>query len=300
MTESLDKAKYSHLNQEPQSVLDRPLKERINYIRSPRWIGHPTAQSILTQLEDLIEFPRNDRMKNLLIYGESNAGKSMIARRFQEKHTVQELNDEKRFDVPVLLIQAPPTANENRLYGNMLDAVFAPFSSTSNPDRRCRQLHKILPELGVKVLVIDEFHAMLNGPYDKQRQIVTALRLFSNDLKIPIVGLGTASALRVLKTDSQLDTRFRKVSLPRWVFGTDFRRLLVSFERMLPLKEPSGLSEKVIAKKIFDLSEGVMGEVSDVLIEASVSALRAGKERIDMAQLKSMNWDKPSDRRVQK
>lgn len=300
MIESTEKDKFSHLNKEPRNVLDKPLKERISYIRAPRWIGHPTAQSILAQLDDLIEFPRNDRMKNLLIYGESNAGKSMIARRFQEKYSVRELHEEKRFDVPVLLIQAPPTANENRLYGNMLDAVFAPFSSTSNPDRRCRQLHKILPELGVKVLVIDEFHAMLNGPYDKQRQIVTALRLFSNDLKIPIVSLGTASALRVLKTDPQLDTRFRKISLPRWTFGTDFRRLLVSFERMLPLKEPSGLSGKAIAKKVFEMSEGVIGEVSDVLTEAAVNALREGKERIDMMQLNSMDWDKPSDRRVQK
>ncbi|WP_417447810.1 TniB family NTP-binding protein [Idiomarina abyssalis] len=302
MTESVNMAKTKprHLNEDPLAFLHRSVKERINYIRSPRWIGYPRAQSILAQLDDLIDFPRTDRMKNILIYGESNAGKSMIARRYRERYRVREVEKEERFDVPVLLIQSPPVANENRLYGNILEAIFAPISPNDTAEKRYRQLIKLLPELEVKVLVIDEFHAMLNGTKDKQKALITALRLLSNELQIPIVAFGTVEALRVLKTDPQLDTRFQKISLPRWHYDTDFRRLLVSFERMLPLQQPSNLSSKVISRKVFDMSEGVLGEVSDVLTEAAVTALRCGEEKVTTSTLEKMNWETPTERRVKR
>lgn len=302
MTEAngLEKITPRHLNEEPAAFLHKSIKERINYIRSPRWIGYPRAQVILSQLDDLIDFPRTDRMKNILIYGESNAGKSMIARRYRERYRAKEVLEEERFDVPVLLIQSPPVANENRLYGNILDAIFAPVLPNDTAEKRYRQLVKLLPELKVKVLVIDEFHAMLNGTIDKQKTLITALRLLSNELQIPIVAFGTVQALRVLKTDPQLDTRFQKVSLPRWQYDTDFRRLLVSFERMLPLKEASNLSSKAISRKVFDMSEGVLGEVSDVLTEAAVLALRNGEEKITKAILENMSWETPTARKVKR
>ena len=75
-----------HLLQKAAEYLDRPDAERIDYIRSPRWIGYPRAQGILDQLEKLLTHPKSHRMPNLLIVGDTNNGKTMLVKRFCSRH----------------------------------------------------------------------------------------------------------------------------------------------------------------------------------------------------------------------
>jgi len=56
--------------------------ERIEKIRSSRWVGYTTAKKILDKLDDLLTHPKTHRMPNMLIVGETNNGKTMIVNRF--------------------------------------------------------------------------------------------------------------------------------------------------------------------------------------------------------------------------
>ena len=80
----------SHLLQKAAEYLARTDQERIAYIRSPRWIGYPRAQKVLKQLETLLSYPASHRMPNLLIVGDTNNGKTMLARRFVQAHPAQD------------------------------------------------------------------------------------------------------------------------------------------------------------------------------------------------------------------
>ena len=120
-----------------------------------------------------------------------------------------------------------------------------------------------------------------------------------NELQIPIVGVGTNEAYRAIQTDAQLSNRFEPATLPRWQFDKEFLRLLVSFERMLPLKNSSNLQETSLATKLFSLSEGYIGELSRLLTTASVQAILSGAERIDLKILSAIKWVSPSDRKRQ-
>ena len=93
----------------------------------------------------------------------------------------------------------------------------------------------LLRDVQLRVLIIDEIHHILAGHIAKQRHFLNVLKYLGNELKIPLVGVGTIDALRAIQTDPQMVNRFEPVSLPRWEMTRDFQMLLASFERTLPI-----------------------------------------------------------------
>ncbi len=71
-----------HLFDNVRPWLDRPVDERIAFIRSARWIGTPHAGAARAMLEDLLVRPRSLRPNGLMLLGPYANGKSMIAERF--------------------------------------------------------------------------------------------------------------------------------------------------------------------------------------------------------------------------
>src|SRR5438552_17382873 len=95
----------AHLDEALHSVVELPADERIQRVRQPHWIGYTRSKRILAKLEDLLSYPRVDRMPNLLIVGETNNGKTMIASRFQRLHPASDGANGDHALVPVLLVK---------------------------------------------------------------------------------------------------------------------------------------------------------------------------------------------------
>lgn len=287
----------SHLLQKAASYLERSNQERIIYIRSPRWIGYPRAQEILAQLENLLTHPKAHRMPNLLIVGDTNNGKTMLVRRFCNQHKPDDNPEGEAAKVPVLFVQAPPVPDEGRFYNAILELLFAPYKPGDRADRKQFQAIKLLRTVGLKMLVIDEIHHLLAGSTTKQKAFLNVIKYLGNELEVPIVGVGTRDAFRAIQTDLQLSNRFDQALLPRWANDEMFLRLLATFERSIPLRTPSNLTDGALADKIYSMSEGYLGEISRVLESAAVRAVETGLERIDKRLLDGIGWISPSDRR---
>ena len=286
----------NHLIPAAAVELDRPIEERILRLRRPAWIGYTRAQTILEKMEHLLQHPGTHRMPNLLLVGDTNNGKTMVIRRFAELHPPEpgELGIKSR----VLLIQAPPVPDERRLYFAILDALHAPYSSSGLTAAKMTQVLTVLKKVGVRMLIIDEIHHLMAGHLEKQRQFLNVLKYLSNELQISLVGVGIRDALRAIQTDPQLANRFEPVGLPRWTLERDFRMLLMSFEQVLPLRNPSNLAGKELATALFAMSEGTIGELASVLCAAAAAAIRIGREQIDEAVLKQIEWIRPSERKA--
>jgi hypothetical protein len=95
-----------------------------------------------------------------------------------------------------------------------------------------------------------------------------------------------------------MENRFRPVVLPRWEFGDEYLRLLASFERLLPLREPSDLTDEVLAFKLLSLIDGKIGELSALLSLAAIKAIETGRERIDAKVIGQTGWRAPEDRKA--
>lgn len=285
----------NHLHSSTCGVIDEDAEVRIQWLKKPRWIGYPRAQIILGRLEDLLHHPVEARMPNMLLIGSSNNGKTRLMQNFAQRHLAQDNPGGEHIIAPVLYIQAPPSPSEKGLYSEILNTLFEKVPTSSVDDCRARAI-QVLRAVGLRVLIIDELHNILAGASAKQQQLLNAIKFLSNELKISIVGCGTGDLLRAVSVDPQIQNRFTPELLPKWVMGKEFRQLLMSFELTLPLREASGLHEKVLASKILAMSEGTIGEVSLLLNGAAIYAIQSGKEKIDALILNECGYTSPSDR----
>lgn len=288
---------YEHLSDKACAALEMDDDNRVRKMRSPNWIGYPRARRIMDILEDNLTCPKHHRMPNLLIAGRSDNGKSMIARRFDALHPCFDNPDGCGITMPVLMVQAPPVPEESRFYGNILDTLFAPYKPKETAARKQSQVVELLRRLNVGMLIIDDINNIVAGHVEKQRQLLNVIKFLSNELMIPITATGTKDALRALQAEPQMASRFDVEPLPNWEMGDEYLRLMVSFERILPLKNPSDLAEQTLAAKVLSMSDGTIGSLSKILVKASAHAVRCGAERIDRKVLEAINWIPPMEKR---
>ena len=67
----------------------------------------------------------------------------------------------------------------------------------------------------------------------------------------------------------------------------EFRSFVASYERLLPLPEPSNLADKEPLTALFNVSEGTVGRVVRVIQRATETAIETGKPRVDLALLEA-------------
>jgi Cdc6-like AAA superfamily ATPase len=183
----------AHLSERARIALSLPDNQRIERIRRARWIGYTRAQAILTKLEDLLAYPRQPRMPNLLLYGETGNGKTFIVNRFVQRHPADDNPEGEAASVPVLAIQAPPLPSESRLYDAILEALFAPYKSRDQVAKKQFQVLRLLRAVNTRMVIIDELHHALVGPANQQRVVMNALKYLSNELQIPLVGVSAGA-----------------------------------------------------------------------------------------------------------
>ncbi|WP_336667740.1 TniB family NTP-binding protein [Elizabethkingia anophelis] len=272
-------------------------QDRIHSCRHSKWIGYTQAVKIINRMDELLSYPKGTRMTNMLLVGESNNGKTAILHKFNQKY--EAFLDENTGKVvnPIVMVQAPPEPDERRFYNAILENIFAPYKTSEKLDLRYLRVKRMLTEMQTKALIIDEIHHVLAGTPTKQRKFLNVIKHLSNDLQIPIICAGTMLAFNVIQTDQQLANRFEPRVLPKWGNDMEFKRLLASFEALLPLKKESMLTEGSVVMKILAMSDGLIGEVTRILELCSIAAIKSGEEKITRDILLSIDYISPQDRK---
>lgn len=286
---------YEHIHADFRHVMELSAEQRIKFLDEPRWIGYKDAKFILDTLQGLLSKPTRLRMPNLLIVGDSNNGKSSIIDRFYSLCGQPYIDENADSVKPVIVAESPSGPDEKALYASILEQFCVPYSARDPVPKLCYQVIHQFRACHVKMLVIDELHSLLTGTPVKQREIMNAIKLLCNELMIPIVGVGTRDAVRILHTDPQHASRFDMVTLPSWKLDAAFQRLLADFEKVLPLKRPSRLHEPEKAKLFHAISNGNLGDLHRLLIECAIAAISSGNETIDVATIESKNWMRPTN-----
>lgn len=285
----------AHLHPAARELSKLPTEERLQRIRSDRWIGYPKAVTAVERLEVLFGWPRKQRMPNLLLIGPTNNGKSMIVERFRRAHPT--VTGPAGENIPVLCMQMPSEPSALRFYTALLSAIGAPL----RPQRRLPEAERLalslLREVGVRILVIDEIHNVLAGPGEKRREFLNLLRFLGNELHVPLVGVGTREAYLTVRSDDQLENRFEPFILPLWEVGDEARSLLASFAASFPLRRPSLIDTEDMTRYLLARSEGTIGELARLLTAAAVAAVETGEERINHRTLTLADYLGPTERR---
>jgi hypothetical protein len=277
----------AHLAPEAHAALALSDDQRISFLAEDRWIDYPRARKALQELERLLASPKRTRMPSLLIHGESNIGKSMIIQKFLRDHPHREFNEDTgMLQLDVLPVEMPAAPTERRFYGQLLLALNAPY----RPGDRLAAVEftalTLLRQVAPKVIVVDEVHNLLAGSAREQRASLNLLKFLSNQVPCSIVALGTRDALAAVQTDPQIASRFPGLELPRWQENEDLRGFLAGFERQLPLREASKISDnRAIVSWIMSATGGVTGDIASLLSRAAEAAIRTKTERITLELL---------------
>lgn len=279
-------AQFAHLHASQRELAQLGNEERITWIRQERWIEYPRAKRILERLADLVDYPPRDRMPCLVIYGGTGMGKTRVVQKFLRDNRAHFDRKLGRTRVPVVSIQMPPAPVQRDLYEEILVAMGAVFAHGASVTTLRHRIRALARQLEVRMLIIDEIHSLLAGTSRDQRIILNAVRFLANDLRIPLVCLGTEEANQALMTDQQLADRFSAAELPAWENDAAFEQLLLSFESILPLRKPSEFRDPKVHQRILSLTEGVLGRICGLLETAAIEAIRSGEERICLSLLK--------------
>ena len=290
-----------HLHESARRLLQLPVGERIQIVLNPdsRWVPHTVSDQLLAEMKAIFTQPQSNRPKDLLVIGSSNNGKTRhVDRLVRVLHPPDQGDPRKRRDhVPVVAVQVPPGVEESKFLTMLLEKLRAPVKAGTSKVVLEAQSKVLLSKLGTVVILLDEYHHLFSGNAARQRYFLKYIKFLSNELRIAFIAFGVKQAWSAHREEEQMNNRFRTFIIPRWTFGDAFRELLAGFESGIPLVEPSGLGEDdAMAKWIYNRSEGLIGEVSDILGLAAEDAIRAGTERITLGTLQNIRFKSPKER----
>lgn len=272
------------------------LEGRIRHIRSPRYVDYEAGEAVLGRLAWLYDHPKVPRPPCSLIYSDTNNGKTALAYKFVRDYSPLEDSPDygKR---PVVYVHAPPYADLSGFYDAILRSLNAPYRSTARPQAKWDQLLQLLTAIGTRVLILDEVNNFLIGKVDQRSMVLNSLKSLSNELRIPVVAMGTQDAVRVFQTDQQLGNRFEPIGIPRWGMTREYAVFVARYVQSLELKQDSDFRSKELVGRIHAMSEGLTGETCKLLALAAETAIHSGRELIDASTLSQVPWVAPSERR---
>ena len=274
-----------NLTKEAFEYLSKSDDERILYCKKDHWIGYGSAVKLIEILEDKFLDPPQMRHEGLLIYGDSNNGKTAILKRMYDLHKTKldyvTKDGEAIYEIPIIYFQAPTIPDESRLYSLILDELCVPQKRTDKVVIKANLAKHYLNKLGTKMILIDEIHSALRGNLNKQRTFIDDLKQLSNSLSLTIVLVGTREAYSALSIGNETGSRFPALELPRWNNDKKFRSFVATYERCLPLKEASNMAENSeLLNVLFYQSEGLIGKTVNLLKKAAIKAINSKREYI--------------------
>ncbi|MCF6205824.1 MAG: TniB family NTP-binding protein [Sulfurovum sp.] len=291
--------KYPHLSDIAAEMAGYDSQKRLAFLNEPIWISYTRAEKLISLMQDYMQMPKRARMKNLLVIGDSNMGKTTILERFMRQNPPVEYQDEHnmyRTRIPVVMIQAPTIADEKNLYASILNQFWTSFRPSDTTIKLRHHMYSQMRECDVQMLIIDEIHNLLDTTTIKQRQIMNAIKTLGNELKIPIVAVGINTAATILSNDPQLASRYSVVKLGAWSLDREFLGLLKGFEKRLPLRKPSMLYGKEKAPFLLKICEGNLGNLHTLLTECTKDAITQGTEEITLEIIKKNQWVRPTQK----
>lgn len=273
-----------------QKYLELSDEERIYFIQKDKWIDYPNASKIFSKIEDIYNAPKSIRSRGMLLYGDSNNGKSAILKRFYRKYAKDEYVDEDGDLIhlmPIVYVVAEASSDESVMFTEILSSMNIPLNHKEKVSKKKEEVVYYLNLMRTKLIIIDEIQNVLHGPHNKMAQLITSLKTLNNKTGIPIILAGTQDAMSAISIDNQTKSRFKPYELPLWNNDENFLRFIATMEAMLPLKKASNIyKDYELLSYLHGLSKGCIGEAIDILKDASVYAIRSKSERITKKEIK--------------
>jgi len=231
-------ATFEHLAPRAQHAATLNGAARIEIIRGDWIVRHAAVAQGLNAARWLLEGPRRTRTTGLLITGEVGSGKTTLAKLVKRTYPVAAESHEE----PVVMIALTGARHMRTVYGRILEALHGPVKANHHTSDREMAALRLLRAVRCRGLIVDEVQDVLAGSMNEQRRTLDGLKFIMNEVQLPIIATGTPAAAEAFRSDTHLEKRFDKLTLPTWTVGSELASLLNSVSRIIPLRRRSYLA----------------------------------------------------------
>lgn len=296
------------MKNEREKYRNMSVEDRIELVEK-LFIMHPSFERCLSKIEEC----RNDSKMSaepfcMLVTGEPGVGKTTLCKECEKRHSRIEL-DEKTL-IPVLLARIPIPATPKNLVSNLLTGLGDPIADKGTTYNQTKRLINFLKHCEVELIILDEFQHFIDQDSDKILYTISDwLKQLINETGIPIILVGLAQSVKVLKANSQLKRRFSMqdgLTNFKWLKKSenkksdaenangnkkqaakdnDYRAFLKAIDEMLPLSEDSHLAGQLIAYRMWKATQGNVARTMKLTRYATRLALKNGEEKVTLALL---------------
>lgn len=242
------------------------------------FVSTPTVQKILCYMDRCRDLSDLDSEPTcMMVYGASGVGKTTVIKKY--------LNQNRRDSevggdiIPVLHIELPDNAKPVDAARELLVEMGDPLALyETDLARLTKRLTELIPAVGVKLIIIDEFQHLVE---ERSNRVLTKvgnwLKMILNKTKCPIVIFGMPYSKVVLQANSQLHGRFA-IQFEMRPFSYQggkgvFKTFLEYLDKALPFEELAGLANDNLQKKLYAFSQGNMRSLRNLIYQASIEAI---------------------------
>lgn len=249
--------------------------KRIQKIQEGRWFSHPSAARVLEELELVYHQPKIPGAPiGRSIIGPSGAGKTTLLKHFVELHQ----SDSNQ--CPPLFIDLSSGPNLNSLLTNVLEGVNDFKASAGTASQKSNRVQRILKEIKPPMIIFDEAQDLAEGTDTQTRTCINEIKKISNKPGIPTIIAGTDDLTPLVRKTNQYGRRWRPIKLESYPENQDFVDLVNAFLIDVDLKKQNGFLAPTAYNKLYKYSEGTIGLIKEILINATIEAIRDGAEKI--------------------
>lgn len=277
---------FDHLDERVRPYATASDAQRIAIISKDWWINYPPGDELVALLFDLIDLPQRRRPPSVAVHAPPNAGKSTIIARFLALYGARVARGEAD-PGGVLLLEAPPTVDEKRLYLELLKAVGAPAPETTTARLRTMVINQ-LRQRRTRLLIIDELQHALGQRPAAQQVVLNTLKTLSNELSLSIAGFGSTETRALVYSDAHIAQRFEVIGLPAWdkthSWVVDVVRQRIA---LFPLRRPT-VVDRSFMNLLLDLCTPVGGRMLGMLERCARAAVLDGSEQLSISLLEKV------------
>lgn len=225
----------------------------------------------------------------LAVVGESRTGKSRLLEECSAAFPSR--RDADGIVMPVLGVSTPSKPTVKGLAADMLKAIGDPRYAEGTEIAKTARLHRLMKEIGTRVLLIDEFqHFVDKGTNQVMHHVADWLKILVDETKVVLIVSGLPSCRQVIDQNEQLAGRFlAPLLLPRFNWTDDdlrdeFLAILAAFHEALSSHfDMPVLDSEEIGFRMYCATGGLMGHITRLLRQLVWNAIDDGKNKLALA-----------------